>query len=160
MVYSYRSQKECQAMNIENVDAFDELVMLINDMSNEKSKRILLSKAADVYGRGGKAHIIALTGITYPTLIAGRADSENNEVLSNGRIRKEGGGRKTTTEIYPNITEIIEEIIDGNTYGDPSKELHWVAPTLSLRKISTILEEDYSITISHVKVSQLLTEMG
>ena len=44
-------------MNIINLAPFDELVLLINNLSDEKSKRILLSKAADVYGNGGKAHI-------------------------------------------------------------------------------------------------------
>ncbi len=103
-------------MNIINVAPFDELVTLINSLSDEKSKRILLSKAADVYGNGGKAHIVDLTGITYPTLIAGRADSENDEVISSNRIRREGAGRKPTTETYPDITEAIEKIIDGNIY--------------------------------------------
>jgi len=45
-------------MNIINVDSFDELVSLINKLSDEKNKRILLSKTADVYGSGGKAHIV------------------------------------------------------------------------------------------------------
>ena len=68
-------------MNIINVAPFDELVSLINNLSDEKSKRILLSKAADVYGNGGKAHIVKLTGITYPTLIAGKADSETIQLF-------------------------------------------------------------------------------
>lgn len=59
-------------MNIINVASFDELVSLINKLSDEKSKRILLSKAADVYGSGGKAHIVELTGISYPTLLLER----------------------------------------------------------------------------------------
>ena len=147
-------------MNIIDEVPFDELVSLINSLSDEKSKRILLSKAADVYGNGGKAHIIELTGITYPTIIAGNADSKNDAVICSNRIRREGAGRKSTTETCPNITEAIEKIIDGNTYGDLSKELHWVASALSLRKISDILEADYSITVSHVKISQLLTDMG
>ena len=147
-------------MNLVDVNPFDELVMLINNLSDEKSKRILLSKAAQVYGYGGKAHIIALTGITYPTLNAGEIDSANDDVVYSKRIRTEGGGRKPITEIFPGITDIIEQIIDGNTYGDPCKELHWVASTLSLRKISDILAEKHSISISYVKVSQLLTEMG
>ena len=147
-------------MTIVNLNTFDELVLLISRLSDEKSKRILLSKAADVYGRGGKTRIHALTGTTIPTLIVGKADSEDESVIASSRIRKEGGGRKSTTEIYPSIEEILEKIIDGNTYGDPCKELHWVAPTLSLRKISAILKEDYSISISHVKVAQLLLGMG
>lgn len=92
-------------MNIINVTPFDELVSLINSLSDEKSKRIFLSKAADVYGVGGKAHIVELTGITYPTLIAGKVDSENDAVISNGRIRRVGAGRKPATETYPHITD-------------------------------------------------------
>ena len=42
----------------------------------KKVNAFFLSKAADVYGNGGKAYIIELTGITYPTLIAGNADSK------------------------------------------------------------------------------------
>ncbi len=89
-------------MNIINVSSFDELVSLINKISDEKSKRILLSKAADVYGSGGKAHIVELTGISYPTLTVGKADSENDEVISDSRIRKKGAGRKPITETCPN----------------------------------------------------------
>lgn len=70
---------------------------------------ILLSKAVDVYGSDGKDHIVKLTGITYLILIAGKANSENEEVISNGRSRREGIGRKPTTEICPNIIEAIEK---------------------------------------------------
>ena len=53
MIYFfYRSEKECYTMNIIDEVPFDELVSLINSLSDEKSKRILLSKAADVYGNG------------------------------------------------------------------------------------------------------------
>ena len=87
-------------------------------------------------------------------------DSENDEVISDSGIRREDAGRKPITEICPNITETIEKIIDVSTYGDPSRELNWVASTLGFRKIRDILEEDYSITASHEKISQLLAEMG
>lgn len=49
-----------------------------------------MGKAADVYGSGGKTHIVELTGISYPTLAIGKANSENDEVISDSRIRKEG----------------------------------------------------------------------
>ena len=44
--------EECYTMNIIDEVPFDELVSLINSLSDEKSKRILLSKAADVYDNG------------------------------------------------------------------------------------------------------------
>lgn len=52
-----------------------------------------LSKASDIYGSGGKAHIVELTGISYPMLTIGKTDSENDGVISDNRIRKEGVGR-------------------------------------------------------------------
>ena len=64
-------------MNLVDVKQFDELVLLIDSLLDEKSKRILLSKAAEVYGYGGKAHIVALTETSNPTLSAGQADSKN-----------------------------------------------------------------------------------
>jgi len=45
-------------MNIINASLFDELVSLISSLSDEKSKRILLSKDADVYGNSGKAPLL------------------------------------------------------------------------------------------------------
>ena len=159
MVLLYMTEGVLSMTSIDE-KTFDELILLIDELSDEKGKRILLSKAADLYGRGGKAHVAKITGITYPTLIAGKADAQDKSVLLSGRIRKEGGGRKPTTKTYPDVISILEQIIDGSTYGDPCKELHWVSSTLSLRRISEILSEEHSITISHVKVSQLLSEMG
>ena len=55
MIYSfYRSEKECYTMNIIDEVPFDELVSLISSLSDEKSKRILLSKAADVFRDTGR----------------------------------------------------------------------------------------------------------
>ena len=59
-------------MNLSEPNSFDELVLLINNLTDEKSKRILLSKAADVYGYGGRAHVLALTGMSYPMVSPSR----------------------------------------------------------------------------------------
>lgn len=80
--------------------------------------------------------------------------------MSDGRTRRKGAGRRPFVEHHPDVIKAIEKIIDGQTYGDPSKMLHWVPQSMSLRKIEAILIDEYGIQVSYVKVSLLLTDMG
>ncbi|MBQ9438805.1 MAG: hypothetical protein IJU50_10800 [Lachnospiraceae bacterium] len=146
-------------MNLADACLFDELVLLINSLSDGKSKRILLGKAADAYGQGGIARIVALAGTPYPCLLPARLIPKTAGSFKQPDPQG-GGGWKPVTETILGITDIIKRIIDGNTYADPCKEPHWIAPTLSFRKTSAILGGEHSISISHAKASQLLSEMG
>lgn len=148
------------AINID-VSKLDELILLISKSVDEKQRRILLGKATEVYGRGGATHVKELTWVAFSTLRAGNVEANSEEeIVLDGRIRREGAGRKPFVEHHPEVIQAIEKIIDGQTYGDPSKALHWVPQSMSLRKIETILLQEYGIQVSHVKVSQLLTDMG
>lgn len=152
--------EENMAINVD-VSKLDELILLISNSVDERQKRILLGKATEVYGRGGATHVKQLTGVSFTTLHAGKIEANSDEeIVPDGRIRREGGGRKPFTEQHPEVIQAIEEIIDGQTYGDPSKVLHWVPKSMSLRKIEGLLLDKYGIQISYVKVSQLLTDMG
>ena len=148
------------AINVD-VSKLDELILLISNSVDEKQKRILLGKATEVYGRGGATHVKELTGVAFSTLHSGNVEANSEEgIVSDGRTRREGAGRKPFAEHHPDVIKAIEKIIDGQTYGDPSKVIHWVPQSMSLRKIEAILLDEYGIQISHVKVSQLLTDMG
>lgn len=148
------------AINVD-VSKLDELILLISNSVGEKQKRILLGKATEVYGRGGATHVKELTGVAFSTLHSGNVEANSEEgIVSDGRTRREGAGRKPFAEHHPDVIKAIEKIIDGQTYGDPSKVIHWVPQSMSLRKIEAILLDEYGIQISHVKVSQLLTDMG
>ena len=59
-----------------SVEALDDLVMLINNRSLEKDKRILLAAAAKAYGHGGEKRVKDLTGMAFSTLRRGRNDAE------------------------------------------------------------------------------------
>lgn len=116
-----------------DVSKLDELILLISNCVDEKEKRILLGKATEVYGRGGATHVKELTGVSFSTLHTGKIEANREEgMVSDGRIRREGAGRKPFTEHHPDVIQAIEKIIDGQTYGDPSKVLHWVAQSMSL----------------------------
>ena len=152
--------EENMAINVD-VSKLDELILLISNSVDEKQKRILLGKATEVYGRGGATHVKELTGVAFSTLHSGNVEANSEEgIVSDGRTRREGAGRKPFAEHHPDVIKAIEKIIDGQTYGDPSKVIHWVPQSMSLRKIEAILLDEYGIQISHVKVSQLLTDMG
>lgn len=145
---------------IETSTQLDELVLLINQLSNEKQKRILLASAAKVYGHGGIGRIKELTGIAYSTIHRGSMELENGSTIADNRIRRTGAGRKTVLEHNPEITQCIEEMIEGSTYGDPSNVLHWIPRSMSLRKIADTLLEKTGYSISHEKILQLLGDMG
>ena len=123
------------AINVD-VSKLDELILLISNSVDEKQKRILLGKATEVYGRGGATHVKELTGVAFSTLHSGNVEANSEEgIVSDGRTRREGAGRKPFAEHHPDVIKAIEKIIDGQTYGDPSKVIHWVPQSMSLRKI-------------------------
>ena len=55
----------------------------------------------------------------------------SSEVMRN---RENGGERNSIVEKYPDIISRLEEILDGNTLGDPESPLRWT--TKSLKNIS------------------------
>ena len=148
---------------------FDDLILLINKIGNERERRLLLGCASKVCGFGGGSKIKRLTGMSLVTIATGRKEAE--ELLSGtqndgesapdkGKIRRPGGGRKKIQFHFPRLTAALQKIIDVYSYGSPTKVLHWVASNLSLRKMQKILADDYEMKISYVKVDQLLSDMG
>ncbi len=87
-----------------DISKLDELILLINNSVDEKQKRILLGKATEVYGRGGATHVKELTGAAFSTLHSGNIEANNcDEIVSGGRIRREGAGRKPFVEHHPEV---------------------------------------------------------
>ena len=126
---------------------------------NERQYRCYLGKTALSLGRGGQTIVTRLSGASVNTVRKGisevKADSDDREAT---QIRKAGGGRKASSVIYPNLHEAIEKIIDGKTYGDPEKVIHWT--TQSLMSIASTLKQQYGIAVSHTVVAGELTKMG
>src|SRR3990167_3778388 len=62
------------------------------------------------------------------TIRRGIAEIENKSTSSlkkQGRLRKEGGGRKNIVEKNPEMMKDIENILEENTAGDPMSKLKW-----------------------------------
>ena len=94
-------------------------------LPDERQRRIFLASEALSYGYGGISRVSEISGVSIPTIRQGIAEIQAGEITENGRIRKVGAGRKRTEDIYPNILESIQKIVDGNTYGDPERVLSW-----------------------------------
>jgi hypothetical protein len=125
---------------------------------NERQRRIYLSAEAQSIGWGGKSKISQLSSYTRRTIAKGETEitDKDDNTLKN-RIRKEGGGRKKTVELQPEILKAIENLVSPHTLGDPMNPLIWTSK--SIRKIaSELLVLGYKV--SHEVVRQCLIGLG
>ena len=126
---------------------------------NEKSRRLWCATEAMIIGKHGVAMVSAVTQVTRPTIYAGIRELRRkpNRKKSGQRIRKKGGGAKTTLSKLPEISKELEALTEPATKGDPMSPLLWVSK--SLRNLSRELKKkDYDI--SHSTVSNLLKDAG
>lgn len=125
----------------------------------EKQKRQYLAGEALLPGYGGISLINRITGMSINAIRRGIEKLQQGDVYGcSGPERAQGAGRPKLTDRETGILEAIEEIVSGAACGTPSKVL--VRTTLSLRKISGILENSYSIRASHVTVGKALEHPG
>ena len=123
---------------------------------NEEQKRVYLATESIYLGRGGKAKLEKLIGVSHNTINRGLKEMKAGvSAVSTGRIRKEGGGRKRkiTTELWKKI----EAFIEPHTRGEPESPLQWVSK--SLRNIESALKID-GIDVSHRIIGEALKEKG
>ena len=147
------------ASTVLNETALSEQITYMKAILNERQYRCYLGKTALSIGRGGQATVTRLSGASINTVRKGIAEVKANpDAKEIGSVRKSGGGRKASTIKYPDLDEAIEKIIDGKTYGDPAKVIHWT--TQSLMSIARSLKEQYGIEVSHTVVASELTKMG
>ena len=139
--------------------ALKEQITYMKEILNERQYRCYLGKTAISLGRGGLTKVARLSGASVNTVRKGIAEvKEPPSGIEKMQIRWTGGGRKSASKKYPNIEQAIEEIIDGKTYGDPEKVIHWT--TQSLMSIAEKLRTGYGIEVSHTVVAGELRKMG
>ena len=126
---------------------------------NEYQRRIYLSAEAKALGRGGISLVSRISGVSRPTLTVGirELSDPNAEVMTNGRSRKPGGGRKPITESQPGIMKKLEELVSAHTKGDPMRPLLYT--NKSLKNLQKGLNES-GYDVSHDTVGELLKKLG
>jgi len=123
---------------------------------NESQKRKYLAIEAKYLGQGGKAKLVKLAGVSPNTLIKGDKELISGKSdLSDGRIRKAGGGRKK--KITDSVWSKIQSFIEPHTRGEPQNPLQWISK--SLRNIESALKES-GLNASHRIIGEALKSNG
>jgi hypothetical protein len=123
---------------------------------DEGQKRIYLASETKHLGRGGKAKIERLAGVSHNTLNKGLKElAEGPSVKTNAGIRKKGGGRKK--KITRAIWGKIEAFIEPHERGEPESPLQWVSK--SLRNIEAALKKE-GVAASYRIIGEGLKEKG
>lgn len=140
----------------------DKITLKFLKTLNESQKRWFVAYKALELGRGGIKGIHELTGIARTTIIRGVKELKKENELSRlvqgeGKIRREGSGRKKLVNIEPEIKKDITQIMEETTAGDPMSYLKWSCK--STRKIARELTKE-GHSISAMSVYRLLKELG
>jgi len=135
-----------------------DITLKLLDTLNESQTRWFAAREAIHLGHGGIKKMCELSGLSKPTVIKGVKELKSKEKLcENGRIRRQGGGRKRLDEKNPKILTILKDILSETTAGDPMGLLKWTSKsTYQIR--DCINKLGYSI--SEDTVGRRIKEMG
>src|SRR3989344_3476268 len=127
---------------------------------NEFDARHYIALWALESGWGGISKISKITGKSMNTIRKGIYEIETNDNLNlkeNGRLRREGGGRKRIADKNPEVKKDIENILEENTAGDPMSKLRWTN-----KSTYTIARELISKgkKISEVTTGRIIKQLG
>ena len=123
---------------------------------DERGRRLWAAAEARAIGYGGDSVVCDATGISRPTIRAGRREIEAG-VERSGRVRRAGGGRRRIEITQPGVKEALEGLVDPMTRGDPCSPLRWTCK--SRAKLTAALVKG-GWRVSSTTVGRLLHELG
>ena len=127
---------------------------------SEKDRRTYAAIEVLKLPRGGIAYFARLVGCSRNTIMRGIDELSSLAPKTNtkNRIRKKGGGRKSSIEIIENIDQVFLKVIDDHIAGDPMNDkIRWT--NLSQKQIAAKMQEQ-GICISVTVVKKLLKRHG
>ena len=121
---------------------------------SEKDRRRYAAVEALKLGWGGKSYISQLLGCDDEAMQLGLTELGQPEALEMKRIRREGGGRKSSLSAIEGIDDAFRKVIAEHTAGSPMEEtVKWT--NLTQQEIADLLEQE-GIKVSVTVVAQLL----
>jgi transposase len=124
---------------------------------DERTRRLFAANEAMAIGWGGISVVSRATGLARQVISAGIKQLQQGERAGEGRIRRIGGGRKSTLSKDPHLREDLERLVGPVTRGDPESPLRWTSK--SVRKLAKELQQ-MGHQVSHELVSELLHMLG
>jgi len=123
---------------------------------DERGRRLWTAAESRAIGYGGDALVCDATGVSRPTIRAGRRQIEAGTIVSE-RIRRPGAGRPGIEQSQPGVMEALEKLVDPVTRGDPTSPLRWTCK--SRAKLTAALNRD-GWQVSSTTVGRMLHELG
>jgi len=158
-IFSGQVGSDLWLRNAEGVetDALAYRIATLLPFLDERQRRIYLAVEAKSLGRGGIARVSRASDVRADTISKGILELESGEVQPEGPVRRPGGGRKSHTEKFPELSAALEALVDPETRGDPMSPLKWT--TKSTRNLQAELKSS-GYSVSHELVAQLLGHLG
>ena len=138
---------------METTDAIRQRFSLLAGVLDERTRRLVAAAEAQTLGWGGITAVAKAVGVSRRAIGQGIQELQQPERHSPGKVRKPGGGRKTTVSQDPTLLEDLERLVEPVTRGDPESPLRWTCK--SLRKLAAELQQQ-GHRVSHVLVGELL----
>ena len=134
------------------------MLVKLMDTLDEAQKRWFVGREAMLLGHGGIKLMCEVSGLSKPTVIKAVKELQESPTLrpAQGRIRRVGGGRKPLEEKDPQLSQMLRQIMDETTAGDPMSLLKWTSK--STYKIRDQLQR-WGHPVSEDTVQRRLKEM-
>lgn len=127
--------------------------------ANERNARQFAAIIAERTGRHGVSIVCKAFGVSRNTVYRGRHELHSKESLAGARVRKRGGGRKSTLSAHPEYVEIFRKIVEFDIAGLPQDaDTKWLR--LSPTQIKSLFSETYHINVSPYTVRQIIEAEG
>ncbi len=123
----------------------------------ERTRRLFAANEALSLGWGGVSTVSRATGLSRQVISAGIQELQGEQRAEEGRIRRKGGGRKSTVSKDLQLSEDLERLVEPVTRGDPESPLRWTSK--SVRKLARELQR-LGHQVSYELVSELLHGLG
>jgi transposase len=143
--------------DVQDLAGINRRFMALRDTLDERSRRLAAAAESIAIGRGGIAAVSQATGMSRPAIRLGMTGLKQPAAHPPNRIRRPGGGRKTTVSQDPELLRDLERLVEPVTRGDPESPLRWTCK--SLRKLAAELRGMGHKT-SHRMVGELLHHLG
>ena len=105
---------------------------------DERGRRTLAASEALTVGWGGIALVARATGLARSTIGLGVKELRGTVApAAPGRVRRAGGGRKTTVAKDPSVLADLARLVEPTARGDPQSPLRWTCK--GLRKLAAEL---------------------
>jgi hypothetical protein len=117
---------------------------------NERSKRLFSAFIALSITTRNKMKLCNFLEIDPKTVSKGIKELVSGSIIAKGKIRKEGGGRKSLKQLYPDLDKILEDLVSDHIAGDPMTHRRWVRKSLSFFKEEINLQS-VKISVSSIR---------